>query len=98
MKTGVEQIIEERRKQINKYNYTRYHDSGYKNKELLFGALAYINSALYGGFVGVEDWPFEMKYWHDEGYLESLKKAGAFIAAEIDRFCYCNELEENHDE
>ena len=85
MKTGLEQITEERVKQIGKYGYTSFHDAGYKNKELLFGALAYLNAAIYGEAVGKEDWPFEQIYWHYEGYVECLKKAGAFIAAELDR-------------
>lgn len=85
MKTGIEQITEERVKQITKYGYTGYHDAGYKNKELLFGALAYLNTAIYGSGLGKENWPFSEEYYKDEGYVESLKKAGAFIAAELDR-------------
>ena len=85
MKTGIDLIREEREKQITKYGYTPGHDAGYHNKELLFAALSYLNTAIYGKSVGTEDWPFEMKYYHDEGYQESLKKAAAFIAAELDR-------------
>ena len=82
MKTGLEQIAEELVKQINS---TNLHYEDCKNKELLFGALSYLNAAIYGESVGNEDWPFEQIYWHYEGYAESLKKAGAFIAAELDR-------------
>lgn len=85
MKTGIEQITEERAKQISKYGYTGYHDSGYKNKELLRGALTYLGQCIYDDFPINDIWPFEMKYLHDEGYVENLKKAGAFIAAELDR-------------
>ena len=85
MKTGLELITDERVKQIAKYKYTAYHDSLYMNKELLYAALAYLNEAIYGGKVGEEDWPFAMEYFKDEGYVENLKKAGAFIAAELDR-------------
>ena len=90
MKTGIEQITEERVKQIAKYGYTAYHDIGYKNKELLFAALAYLKKAIGEdntliATYSIEDWPFDAKYWHDEGYVENLKKAGAFIAAELDR-------------
>ena len=82
MKTGIEQIAEEQLKQINKYDNI---STNLKDKKLLFGALSYLNAAIYGESVGNEDWPFEQIYWHYEGYVESLKKAGAFIAAELDR-------------
>ena len=82
MKTGIEQIAEEQLKQINKYDSI---STNLKDKKLLFGALSYLNAAIYGESVGNEDWPFEQIYWHYEGYAESLKKAGALIAAELDR-------------
>lgn len=82
MKTGIEQIAEEQLKQINKYSSI---STNLKDKKLLFGALSYLNAAIYGESVGNEDWPFEQIYWHYEGYAESLKKAGALIAAELDR-------------
>lgn len=85
MKTGIEQITEERNKQISKYRYNGYHDSKYKNMELLGCALAYLNSAIFGASIGSEDWPFSNDSFKDEGYTENLKKAGAFIAAELDR-------------
>jgi len=84
-KSGIEQITEERVKQIAKYKYTSYHDALYMNKELLFAALAYLNKSIYGDSVGEEDWPWDIKYFKDEGYVENLKKAGALIAAELDR-------------
>ena len=82
MKTGIEQIAEEQLKQISKYGNISIN---LNNKKLLFGALSYLNAAIYGESVGNEDWPFEQIYWHYEGYVESLKKAGALIAAELDR-------------
>lgn len=86
MKTGIEQITEERVKQIGKYKYNAYHDAQYTKKELLLGALTYLKKAIYdNGFELEKTWPFEKKYFHDEGYVENIKKAGAFIAAELDR-------------
>lgn len=83
---GVEHIQKEREKQITKHGYTPEHDSGYKSNQLLFGALAYLNAAIYGRGVGEEDWPFDMKYFKGgTNFVEDLSKAGAFIAAEIDR-------------
>ena len=55
MKTGLEQIAEKLAEQINSTDL-QYKDC--KNKELLFGALSYLNAAIYGESVGNEDWPF----------------------------------------
>ena len=68
MKTGIEQIAEEQLKQISKYGSI---STNLNDKKLLFGALSYLNAAIYG--------------WYYEGYVESLKKAGALIATELDR-------------
>jgi len=90
MKTGIELIQEERNKQIAKYGYTPGHDAGYKNKELLMGALSYLKRAIGDencmiASTSIEDWPFDIKHFNDEGYVENLKKVGAFVAAELDR-------------
>jgi len=85
MKTGIEQITEERVKQISKYGYTPYHDTGYNNKHLLLAALSYLKTAIGGEEAQMLNWPWEPKYFKDEGYVENLKKAGALIAAELDR-------------
>lgn len=84
--SGIEQIRCERQKQIDKYGYTPSHDSAYKHGELLMGALSYLNCAIHGKNVGMEDWPFDKAYFAEEDDdSEYLKKAGAFIAAELDR-------------
>lgn len=86
---GIEHIQQEREKQITKHGYTPEHDSEYKNKELMLGALSYLNTAIYGPGPGSEDWPFSMEYFKPgTNVLETLSKAGAFIAAEIDRINY----------
>jgi hypothetical protein len=90
MKTGLELITEERVKQIAKYNHTAFNDQCYKNKELLRAALAYLKTAIGSEETlteswPMEDWPWDISYFKDEGYIENLKKAGAFIAAELDR-------------
>ena len=90
MKTGIEQIAEERNKQIYKHGYTIKQDSGYTNKELLYAALAYLKTAIGSEETleeswPMEDWPWDISTFHDDGYVENLKKVGAFIAAELDR-------------
>ena len=85
MKTGIELIAEEREKQIAKYNHTAYSDQCYQNKELLEAAAAYIGAAYSRGTEGVELWPWHPDSFKPEDYISNLKKAGAFIAAELDR-------------
>jgi hypothetical protein len=85
MKTGIEQITEERTKQIGKYGWPGYHDSMYTHKELLKAAQAYLSACIFDGFVGRNNWPWNPETFKDEGYVENLKKAGALIAAELDR-------------
>ena len=82
--SGSNRITRERVKQITEHGYTPEKDSAYGDNELLFGALAYLNAAIYGDFVGMEDWPFNNDSWKYEGKEESLVKAGAFIAAYLD--------------
>ena len=77
MKTGLEQIAEKLAEQINSIDL-QYNDC--KNKDEFQHLLK-----EKGESVGNKDWPFSQINWHYEGYVESLKKAGAFIAAELDR-------------
>lgn len=83
-KTGLEQITEERLKQIAKYGWSGYHDVMYKDQELLKAAAAYLMHCLHGG-AWASYWPWDMSTFKDEGYVENLKKVGAFVAAELDR-------------
>lgn len=85
MKTGIEQIKEERVKQISKYNRNGFHDSAYVNGELVKAALAYLSICVSDKFGGNLVWPWDTDSFKDEGYVENLKKAGALIAAELDR-------------
>ena len=86
METGIIQIVEERGKQITKHGYTPEHDLGYKNKELLLAAMAYLRTAIYGAEDGVGNWPWDTQYFKDDGYVACLRKVGVFAAAEIDRY------------
>ena len=83
---GIEYIQQEREKQITKHGYTPEHDLMYENNQLMLGALSYLNTAIFGPGPGGEDWPFPMEYFKPgTDIVENLSKAGAFIAAEIDR-------------
>ena len=83
---GLDYIKQERDKQISKHGYSPEHDSMYTHNELLFGALAYLNAAIYGPGSGYNDWPFPVEYFKPgTDIVECLSKVGAFAAAEIDR-------------
>lgn len=83
MKLGSELIMAERSRQIVEEGYTPAHDSRYTRFELSSAAMAYLNasdSALVEQF-----WPWDWKFWKPTTHIRNLVKAGALIAAEIDR-------------
>lgn len=101
MKTGVELISEERQRQINVEGYTEQHDSNHKTSEFVYAAIAYVESAKVGvncSEIGNTDEheimrrKKEMRRYYPFGWsfkpstdIRDLVKAGALIAAAIDR-------------
>lgn len=87
MKTGIERIAEERKRQTESEGWTPEHDAHHTTGELGWAAAHYAapGSALREGFVPM--WPFEpegdKKHKHDR--IRQLEIAGALCAAEIDR-------------
>lgn len=83
MKTGIELISEERQEQIEKHGFGVKNDKRYSDNELIKAALYCINTDVF-------EWP---QFWStqfrwkikDNDRISQLKKAGSFIAAEIDR-------------
>lgn len=91
--TGVELIAEERKEQIEKHGYTATEDDTRHNGGLAAGGAAY---ALYvaqkrgmniGGADPVGDlWMFPIRTFKaGDDHLKTLAKAGAMIAAEMDK-------------
>ncbi len=98
MKTGIELIAEERERQIKKENWTPQHDDSHDHGELAAAAAVYAMGFSFGyanGYftdVGFEDqiritsaWPFKEPPKFNELRKRDLQKAGALIAAELDR-------------
>lgn len=89
---GVDMIAAERLRQIKKHGFDASHDDEHEHGELAEAAAAYINPVWPEGRDSFakdgapENWPFEAK-WYRPGMIdmERLAKAGALIAAEIDR-------------
>lgn len=82
--TGAERIAQERQRQIEEEGYQPKHDDQYKHKELIAFAMAYACWDFNPGFsndVCPPDWVFKPS----GDPIRNLEKAGALIAAEIDR-------------
>lgn len=78
MKTGVELIAEERKRQIGEEGWHTEHDDDHDSGELTSAAHAYLeNNPVY--------WPWESSSWKPSSRIRDLVKAAALIAAEIDR-------------
>lgn len=94
-KTGVERIAAERKRQIEEEGWTACHDE-YENKDdrLALAAVSYAlpkrkRKLLVEGQCFLIDnlWPYDDKLWKPtpDNRIRELEKAGALMAAEIDR-------------
>jgi hypothetical protein len=85
---GAALIAAERRRQVDEEGWTPEHDDEHINGELTSAARCY--SIVYTPkspppFGGYAWWPWEQRWWKPGNRIENLVKAGALIAAEIDR-------------
>lgn len=90
MKTGIELIAEERQRQIEKEGWTPEHDAEHTNNELALAAICYTAPEFVrksGRWYDINLWPWSQSYWKPtpKNRIRELTKAGALIAAEIDR-------------
>ena len=96
MKTGIDLIKEERERQINVEGWTENHDKQHINGELASLAALYAyphnryeHKSFYADSIFSAMWPqnWDPKWWKPtpENRIKELTKAGALIAAEIDR-------------
>lgn len=98
-KTGVELIAEERQRQMDGEGWTRTHDRRHPSGALAMAAVCYAadepiytrQTATIGGNseMPIEQfrfpWPFDAFYFKPKDRLRNLVRAGALIAAEIDK-------------
>jgi len=86
MKTGVELIAEERQRQVIEEEWTAEHDDQWVNGELAQAAVCYaINHTTLRQSITWENWPWALGYRKPKDPIRDLVRAGALIAAEIDR-------------
>jgi len=84
MKTGIGLISDERKRQIEVEGWTSQHDDQQTVFELSRAACAYLNNSRTDDVKRF--WPWDWKWWKpSEDRIRNLVKAGALIAAEIDR-------------
>ena len=101
MKTGIELIADERKRQIEIEGWTKEHDAEHTNESLALAAVCYAipsvqRSYTYDPICKARIpvfWPWDSRYWKPspENRVKELVKAGALIAAEIDRINARNE-------
>jgi len=98
---GAELITVERRRQVDEEGYTAAHDAVHNRCEMLHAAQSYLELGEFLAFTGRDDaerfylgrppradvWPWSLEYWKPDysSPIRNLVKAGALIAAEIDR-------------
>jgi len=100
MKTGIELIAAERERQIKSEGWTLEHDDTHVDREILQAALSYamcsMNDADYND-AATSEWPFNATWWKpSEDPIRNLTKAGALIAAEIDRLQRAKPVKKRH--
>lgn len=92
--TGVELIAMERIRQIKDEGWTPDHDDEHSMAQMSLAALCYVIIAASLVRLGrlcviervPEEWPWDRKWWKPtRDPVRNLVKAGALIAAEIDR-------------
>ncbi len=84
---GIEMIAAERKRQIESEGWTPEHDAQHANHELADAAAGYAVYAWAGDSAvnPPRDWPWAREWWKPTSPIRMLVKAGALIAAEIDR-------------
>lgn len=96
MQTGIELIAAERERQITAEGYTTAHDDQHTGAELVIASNQYSSyAAIHVRSKGLalapdcflpKNWPWEREAWKpSDDPIRNLVKAGALIAAEIDR-------------
>jgi len=89
---GVALIAAERVRHVEEEGYTAEHDAGHVQEDLALAAACYATPARRRGYNAYSNdvpakWPWEHYFWKPtpDDRVRELVKAGALIAAEIDR-------------
>lgn len=90
---GVIAILQERERQETKEGWTPEHDDEHTSQEIAVAAMGYLSAVVYPDEEAWTideqrppgDWPWGKSWWKPDTDRRMLVKAGALIAAEIDR-------------
>ena len=82
--TGLELISQERQRQVSVEGFTQEHDDKATDGQLALAARCYAAASCYSSPMPLS-WPWLPRWWKPEDKIRNLVKAGALIAAEIDR-------------
>ena len=96
MKNGIELIAEERAAQVAREGWTQEHDDEHEDSELARAAIVYAKEAVaetqgrtFAPVLGSDgapaEWPWDAEWYKPRDPIRNLVRAGALIAAEIDR-------------
>ncbi len=89
MTTGTDLIAAERQRQIDAEGWTPEHDRQLRDGSLAWAAVAYalVPTVALGDYDRMSFWPWDLAYYKPtpDDRVRELVKAGALIAAEIDR-------------
>lgn len=88
MSFGLDLIAEERQRQIESEGWTDQHDDLHDGEQLARAAVCYAVPKFWRTASIVDlMWPWDKSWWKQspENRIRELAKAGALIAAEIDR-------------
>lgn len=86
MATGAELIAAERLRQIQEEGWTQEHDSWHHWEAIAGAGIAYGLSAIAFKEEALKFWPWGDSWWKPKDSLRDLVRAGALIAAAIDRY------------
>jgi hypothetical protein len=87
--TGTELIEMEREHQIER-GFDTKNDAVYTSNELIDAAEAHMSHGVQDDDYCLATWPWDYQFFKPTSRLENLVKAGALIAAEIDRLQHAN--------
>ena len=91
MTKGIKLINDERDRQIHVEGYDEKHDFQHTADQLICAAVAYLHASNEPMAIGY--WPFDDESWKPKDMKSNLIKAGALVAAALDRMLLEEEFE-----